>query len=227
MNHNIYFTPSSRNNIYPLSELNRNNRICFNKNIFLISILFLILSILLYNYLNKSNNYKHLVRQNESKGKKSIIDEVKITKEIIAPAPIHDFLKERDYNSLRDPLSAPTRRLPRHIYPVSPQDYSFDIPTQGYPDNYHYIGNLIRKIDEKIVKLFGRQTYPNSNKYEYYGITSDKNGVEIKISIKTDNNKELCKKDEINIDFLDNNTDKFILFMNNYDRPRYNPFIFH
>ena len=203
-----------------------NNKICFNRNLFLIVIIAAIIIILMLNYFNKLNIHKNLFKQyNNEKQYNKTIDEVKVTNEIITPK--QDLLRIRDYKSLNDPLSAPTRRLPRHIYPVNPQDYAFDVPTQGYPDNYHYIGNLIRKEDEKIVKLFGRQTYPSSNKYEYYGITSDKNGIEIKILIKTMNNVELYDKDKIYIEFLDPALGYFILYINDLDRPRYNPFIFN
>ena len=199
-----------------------NGNLCFSKNTFLIFIIIIISFFLLYNHFNinkcviKSQNSTQLHDNNK----------MIVTNEITTNSDI-DLIQSRDYYALSDPLSAPTRRLPRHIYPTLPHDYAIDIPTRGFPDNYHYIGNLIRKSDEKIIKLFGRQTYPNSNKYEYYGITSDKNGAEIKIQIKTKNNVELYDKDEINIDFLDTTEGKFILYSNDYDRPRYNPFIFY
>ena len=80
--------------------------------------------------------------------------------------------------------------------------------------------------DEKIVKLFGRQTYPGSNKYEYYGITSDNTGgQEVKLPIVIEGDKELYDKDQVSIDFLDSSKGNFILYMNDYDRPRYNPFV--
>ena len=97
--------------------------------------------------------------------------------------PIVDPIYERDRNAFTDPLSPPTRRQPRHVYNDVINYNHFYNPTRGYPDSYHYMGNLVRKEDEKIVKLFGRQTYPNSNKYEYYGITTDKHGGELKIKI--------------------------------------------
>ena len=125
-----------------------------------------------------------------------------------------------------NPLKPPNRRLPRHIYPPTAKDYIFEVPTRGYPDNYHYYGNLIRREDDKIVKLFGRQIYPGSNQYEYYGITSDPTGgSSVKIPIKVKGDKELYDKDEIDIEFLDSSVGKFILFMNDFDRPRYNPFV--
>ena len=82
-------------------------------------------------------------------------------------------------------------------------------------------------ISQKIVKLFARQTYPNSNKYEYYGIMSDNGGSEIKIGIDSVNQKELYDGEEISIDIL-NSTEqnsKFKLYLNKMDEPRYNPYI--
>jgi len=81
-------------------------------------------------------------------------------------------------------------------------------------------------IPLEIVKLFGRETYPGSNKYEYYGLTSDNTGgSEVKIPIKVNRDSELYDKDEIDIEFLDSSKGNFILYMNEYDQPRYNPFI--
>ena len=98
---------------------------------------------------------------------------------------VDNLIDKRDEDALEDPMKAPNRRLPRHIYPDSAKDYIFEVPTRGYPDNYHYYGNLIRREDNKIVKLFGRQIYPGSNQYEYYGITSDSTGGStVKIPVK-------------------------------------------
>jgi hypothetical protein len=78
-----------------------NEKICFNKNMFLISIIFLIFIILLFDNLRKSNinNYKN-IKQKKNKT---------VTNEIISINT--DLLKNRDYNALRDPLSAPQRTL--------------------------------------------------------------------------------------------------------------------
>ena len=197
-------------------------QICFNQNLFLISILTCFIIIIVFTNMNsyqtKSNN----------SNKTNDDDDTLISNKYIIPTSdfVNDKIDKRDEDALENPLKAPNRRLPRHIYPSAAKDYIFEVPTRGYPDNYHYYGNLIRREDDKIVKLFGRQIYPGSNQYEYYGITSDPTGgSSVKIPIKVRGDKELYDKDEIDIDFLDSSVGKFILFMNDFDRPRYNPFV--
>lgn len=201
------------------------NKICFNQNAFLIAIILLTIIILVFNkYFNDCPKCESNVNRNNNINNENILISSRYPK---TNNLINKLLKKRDQDSLNDPLTAPTRRLPKHIYPTDiATTQIFNEHTQGYPDNYHYIGNLIRRNDEKIVKLFGRETYPGSNKYEYYGLTSDKSGgSEIKIPVKVNRDFELYDKDEIDIDFLDTSKGKFILYMNEYDQPRYNPFI--
>ena len=215
------------------------NKVCFNQNAFLIGIVILTLLVLFFNNLNscppcnpkiiykeKESDDQDTTNNNDSHNHRS--HNVLISNRYgIRDDPLVDnLIDRRDGDALRDPLKAPNRRLPRHIYPDSAKDYIFEVPTRGYPDNYHYYGNLIRKEDNQIVKLFGRQTYPGSNQYEYYGITSDSSGGStVKIPIKVQGDKELYDKDQIDIEFLDSTAGKFILYMNDYDRPRYNPFV--
>ncbi len=211
------------------------NKVCFNQNAFLIGIVILTLLILLFN--NFTNNcppcnseiiYKKSENETEDTNLKEDTHSVLVSTRygIRSDRMVDDMIDKRDDDALKDPLKAPSRRLPRHIYPSAAKDYIFEVPTRGYPDNFHYYGNLIRRVDNKIVKLFGRQTYPGSNQYEYYGITSDSvGGTSVKIPIKISGDKELYDKEEIDIDFLDSSVGKFILYMNEYDRPRYNPFV--
>lgn len=198
-------------------------KICFNQNAFLIGMVLLTVTILLFNqYFGKT----------ECPPCKPVI----ISRQVKEPEPepkkinlnleVNNSLKRRDVDALNDDLSAPTRRLPKHLYPSQPIDLVTEIPTRGEPDYYHHIGNMIRQNDEKIVKLFGRQIYPGSTQYEYYGITTDNNGAEIKIPIKIKNDKEVYDGDEIDIEFLDISKGSFKLYMHDYDRPRYNPFVY-
>lgn len=193
-------------------------QICFNQNLFLIFILTCFIIIIVFTNM-KSEQHKTTNTPQ---------DDTLISNKYIIPTSsfVNDKIDKRDEDALEDPLKPPNRRLPRHIYPSAAKDYIFEVPTRGYPDNYHYYGNLIRREDNKMVKLFGRQIYPGSNQYEYYGITSDPTGgSSVKIPIKVRGDKELYDKDEIDIDFLDTSVGKFILFMNDFDRPRYNPFV--
>lgn len=195
-------------------------RICFNQNAFLLGIVVITVVVLFFN--------KHYGAK-ECPPCKPIIIQKKIKaepKENNLDILLERSIKTRDSNALHDDLSAPTRRLPRHLYPDHPSDVIPQIHTRGEPDHYHHYGNMIRQSDETIVKLFGRQIYPGSTQYEYYGITTDKNGAEIKIPIKIKNDKEVYDGDEIDIEFLDTSKGSFKLYMHEYDRPRYNPFTY-
>jgi len=217
-----------------------NQNICFNQNAFLTAILLITVIILSYNHffntcppckpviITKRDNNQHIEKKQEQpKEEHNILVSNRYSNHNLKNNSIVNKLIDiRDKNAVDDPLHPPNRRLPRHIYPSDIKDYIFETPTRGYPDNYHYYGNLIRREDDKIVKLFGRQTYPGSNKYEYYGITSDSvGGSSVKIPVNVDGDKELYDKDEVNIEFLDSSKGNFILYMNDYDRPRYNPFV--
>ena len=130
----------------------------------------------------------------------------------------HNYLLHRDYSVLNDPLKAPTRRVASHNYTGN---MILNIPTRGCVDNYQYLGNLVRRSDNKLVKLFGRQTYPRSRQYEYYGIVSDQGGNQIKVQIT--NTREIYNGDVVKIPILDGNTGNFIAHIHKLDEPRYNP----
>jgi hypothetical protein len=213
-----------------------NQNICFNQTAFLSAIIIVTVIILLYNHLfNKCPVCKPIIinKNNDSNTTEEKTKEHREDNILVSDrynnnnnSIVDKLIDYRDRSAVTDPLHPPHRRLPRHIYPTDVKDYLFETPTRGYPDNYHYYGNLIRRNDDKIVKLFGRQTYPGSNKYEYYGLTSDSvGGSEVKIPINVNGDKELYDKDQIDIDFLDTDKGNFILYMNDYDRPRYNPFV--
>lgn len=200
-------------------------QICFNQNLFLIFILISFTIIIVFANLKIDQNNLQKLNSNNNN---NINNDTIVSNKYNLPTSelVNDKIDQRDEDALENPLKPPNRRLPRHIYPSAAKDYIFEVPTRGYPDNYHYYGNLIRREDDKIVKLFGRQIYPGSNQYEYYGITSDPTGgSSVKIPIKVRGDKELYDKDEIDIEFLDSSVGKFILFMNDFDRPRYNPFV--
>ena len=201
-NTNYYLKKNNLDNIY----IENNN---INKN----------------NNLSKNNQNNNFTKNNENIDILISNKYPNLKPKILTPL-LNELLDKRDKNSLNNPLKPPTRRNPRHLYPSNPNNYIVDIPTRGYPDQYQYYGNCTRNYNNIIefVKLFGRQTYPGSNIYEYYGITSDNTGgAEIKFQLNY--NKELFDGDEIDIDILDSNKGKWKVYLNKYDKPVYNPFI--
>ena len=208
--------------------------ICFNKNIFLTMVFVVIVATALYMFNNPGhkqtfcppcpNNKAEICPPCPPCKKEEAVDKPSKQITVVDNVEISDPIKEMDYKRLEDPLSPPFRRLPRHAYPGVIKNV-INYPTRGYPDNFHYVGNLMRQSDQKFIKLFGRQTYPGSNKYEYYGITTDPNGMETKIQIKSPKDDELMDQDEIDVEIFSNGG-KFKLYLNEYDQPRYNPFLY-
>lgn len=232
-----------------------NDKICINYNSFMFIMVLIIAVFYLFNINNKNqyydlnrelNNIKYQYQQNlnkqsqtnqisksnneSNKEEEEEVEEVLVSSRYFNPKsykPLVDkLIDERDKNAYEDPLTAPTRRLPRHIYPTEKKDYIFEVPTRGYPDSYHNFGLLKRENDGKVVQLFGRQTYPGSNQYEYY-IVSVESDLQIKHELEINNGREIYDGDEVSIPLLDTpeNNGKFKLYMNKLDRPRYNPFV--
>ena len=151
-----------------------------------------------------------------------------------------DIVREYDYNKIADPLEDPVRRVARHELMPAVMRRSIDYPTRGYPDNFTQQGVLIKmrsrknnKEEEeenkenkdnkdnnnKLLRLFGRQEYPGSNKYEYYVLVSSGNDL-IKIGLDNKNNKELYCGDNIYISELN---EDYRVKLHKYDAPKYYP----
>ena len=122
------------------------------------------------------------------------------------------LLEKRDRRVLNDELVPPERRDPEHVYPSKEIKNIINRPSRGLPDNYQATGVLVRKEDEKILQLFGRQTYPSSNQWEYYVSGADSYGFPNKMPIKVKGDREIENGQEIEVPFLDETAKK-----KNYD----------
>jgi hypothetical protein len=135
-----------------------------------------------------------------------------------------EFLVERDKQAIYNEFKAPEKRLPEHAYPDRYVRKAINIPTRGLPDNYQALGALVRKEDEKILQLFGRQTYPGSNQWEYYVSGADTYGFPNKMPISIKGNREIENSQNVDVPFLDASKGVFTANIYNYDVPRYNPY---
>lgn len=139
----------------------------------------------------------------------------------------HDIIRNYDHNKIDDPLEEPTRRIPRHDFYPHHMKKIIDIPTRGYPDNFSQFGTLVQKHGKDdgynhIIRLFGRQIYPGSHRYEYYTMINSGND-QIKIPLRT-KNKELFDGDEVYIKEL---KDYYEVQLHNFDAPKYYPDIIY
>lgn len=200
------------------------NNICIPQSYFLILFIFIILLNILYFYYNNlKNDSKTIVPSSQETIIKLPIEQL-IINTSTNPPNLHEKLDIRDRRVINDQLTAPERRVDVRQYPRVINDL-INISTRGYPDNYQLLGIVSRKSDEKILQLYGRQIYPNSNQYEYYVITEN-NGFMNKIPIGKKGNREIEDGDIIIIDEFDKNKGSFQVKLYNYNTPRYNPYIF-
>jgi hypothetical protein len=123
-------------------------------------------------------------------------NQIENIKQISAIDPITDY----DYKTLYDPFKAPFKRLSKYeLEPIVNNTY-FNFPTRGYSDQYSQFGYLVDKKskindDNKMMKLFGRQKYPNSTEYQYYIMIN--NGCQQDKYFLKKYNKELYSGDKV------------------------------
>ena len=153
------------------------------------------------------------------------------SKQLESPLAVPDIqkrvaLENRDQQAVFNDFRAPERRDPEHAYPTREVKNMINLPTRGLPDNFHSVGVLVRKKDEKVLQLFGRQKYPGSNQWEYYVAGADSYGYPNKMPVGVRGDRELDDKQKIDLPWLDKSKGDFEVNLYNYDVPRYNPFAF-
>ncbi|QKF93816.1 hypothetical protein QKU48_gp0358 [Fadolivirus algeromassiliense] len=139
-----------------------------------------------------------------------------------------DIVKNYDFRKAYDPFENPARRVARHeIHPLHLKRL-IDIPTRGYPDNFTQFGILVKEgnpnknEDNKILRLYGRQEFPGSNRYEYYTAISSGNDI-IKIPIEV-RRQELYDGDTVQIKEL---KETYRVQLHHFDMPKYYPDIIY
>jgi len=90
---------------------------------------------------------------------------------------IKEIIKDEDEQPYRDDIYKPDLRQGRSFPP-------FNIKTRGPPREYDMIGFLQASDDSnKLQQLYGRQTYPNSNLWNYYVKSDQYHQIPIPVSI--------------------------------------------
>lgn len=150
-----------------------------------------------------------------------------VVREVGGSEPPIDPVREYDYRKLADPLAHPARRVSRYELPPYELKRQIDLSTQGFPDNFHLMGILVRQggtgTENKVLKLMGRKVYERSDKYEYYALISSGNET-IKVQINTPRKyQELYDDDVVTIAELGFD---YKVQLYDYDGPKYYPNIF-
>jgi hypothetical protein len=133
------------------------------------------------------------------------------------------YLDTRDRKVLYDDFAPPEKRVPEYLYPFNHVKNRLNIPTRGYPENYQVLGVLLRENTETAYNLFGRQTYPGSDLWEYYCENDKLNPVKLPVKIR--GNKEIMEGDMVHVPGTDNKNGQFRVKLYKFDEPRYVPIL--
>ena len=203
------------------------NTICLSKSQLGIFIFIFIGIITLSNY--KNNNSDYLLNKLANSISDLQTPQVKINNDISAHIIDPELekrimLTNRDQNILLNDFAPPERRVPLHAYPNKIIKQQFNIPTRGIPDNYQLLGIVVRDNTETAYNLFGRQTFPGSNQYEYY-VQGNLDGNIVKIPIKINGDREIEDDQPITIPGTSFTKGVFKVKLYKLDVPRYNPML--
>lgn len=134
-------------------------------------------------------------------------------------------LAKRDQDVIINDFAPPERRLPAHAYPDRAVREIINVPTRGHADNYQMLGVVLRNNTETAYNLFGRQTWPGSNQYEYY-VQGNMDGNIVKIPIKIRGDREIEDGQAVQISGTDPAKGAFKVQLYKLDGLRYNPNLF-
>jgi hypothetical protein len=135
---------------------------------------------------------------------------------------LKQVLQERDRDVATDVMAPPERRLPIRNIPPKQVQRKFWKSTQGVPENYQYVGNLVRDSDNKILPIFGREDHPRSDYWEYYIVFNQNDDFGVKIPITKKPIRELEEDDTIDVDYFPGG--KFTYKPFEIESIKYNPY---
>jgi hypothetical protein len=219
-----------------------NGYYCFKVNLFNISIIVIIgLIFILYYYSYRSLSTKidlnaerqSNLEQNENminyNYRKDIYEEnrpeiVELLPPQLPPAPeylpVVNNVNQLFLDRIINPLSPPEQT---YINPAIP----INITTRGEPEPYQQVGFLVNKHNKNnLMPLFGRQTYPGSNNWNYY--TNNIDNIKQPLIINNNNCMDLkgCTEaycgDHVK---LQGNNKRYKVEKYNYSQPKYIPYI--
>ena len=134
------------------------------------------------------------------------------------------YVRDRDYSRITNPLLPPERS--NHTADVLP----INIPSRGESGSYQQVGVLVdnNSAENKLLPLYGKQTYPGSRNWLYYTASDGYQSVKLPVSNRnadcTDDNgcHEITNGDNVEVPALDK---AFKANIYKFDKPRYIPYV--
>lgn len=141
------------------------------------------------------------------------------------------YLVNKSHERIVNPLLPPERSNPyntHYITPIRSLGVPINISTRGEIGEYQQVGALVNDTNDKILPIYGRQTYPGSGKWSYYTATDKFREVKLPV-FKNKRNctdehgcDEIYDKDEIDVPAYNQ---KFKVTMYSLDAPKYIPYL--
>ena len=134
------------------------------------------------------------------------------------------YVRDRDYQRIVNPLLPPERS--NHTERGIP----INVPSRGESGNYQQVGVLINKnsAENKVLPLYGKQTYPGSRNWLYYTSSDGYQSVKLPVANRnkdcTDDQgcHEITNGDHIEVPAYDQS---FKANIYKFDKPRYIPYV--
>lgn len=218
---------------------------CFDKNTFILVIIFLI--ILVVFQISKNNDkfteLNKSINKNNSKLEKQLLNlknenynlnnkistnsnKIDINNQISDEAY---YLANKDISRVIHPLVPPQRSFPYRINRIG---VPVNVPTRGYSTGYQQVGVLVENDnnqDKKLLPLFGEQTWAGSRQWKYYTSSDGYQSVKLPVLNNNKNCQDTYGCDEIydgqtvSVQGYDNRNFKANIYK--LDGPRYIPYI--
>ena len=200
---------------------------CFDKDTILLLIVAMILftSYFMYNTRTKMDKVENDLKSEIRKVQEEYGNENVPLDTVLSP---NMYLVNKDYERIVNPLLPPERSSP---FPLGRVGLPINIPTRGYSSGYQQMGFLEQENpddqnNKKIIALYGQETYPGSNYYNYY--TNTDGFQSVKLGVRRGNRdcmddtgcKELYNGDSVEVQGY-NGSYKANIYK--YDTPRYIP----
>lgn len=211
---------------------------CFDKNTLMLIVMTLVVIVVFY--ISKNNDkFSEISRDiNNNKNKlEAQINNLKSTNNNLENklqvynhiADEARFVANKDMNRIVNPLMGPERS---HPYRLNRVGVPVNVPTRGYPTGYQQVGVLIEENsngENKLLPLFGEQTYPGSRQWRYYTSSDGYQSVKLPILHKNRNCQDSNGCDEIyegqNVTVTGYGSKSFKANIYKLDAPRYIPYI--
>ena len=189
----------------------------------------IIIVYLINNNNNKYNLEKQLFDQKQTELNNMKVSIDKTNNKIKDIENINNIINNpKEYERLNNPLLGPERSFP---YSINKLGVPINIKTRGEVHNYQQVGALYQEgedTEKKVFPLYGKPTYPGSNKWLYY--TGNDNYSSVKLPIS--NNGRMCQDDQgceeiMSDDIIDvtGYNNKFRVNIYKLDKPRYIPYV--